>query len=95
MVNALLTQLDKLKQRRNVLVMSTSNLAKAIGEAVLCPSLKFSSKERLDSAYVDRADIVQYVGLPATEAVYTILASCINELGRTGIVSPVVSALFT
>lgn len=34
-VNALLTQLDKLKQRRNVLVMSTSNLAQAIGEVGL------------------------------------------------------------
>ena len=31
-VNALLTQLDKLKHKKNVLVMSTSNLAKAIGE---------------------------------------------------------------
>ena len=30
-VNALLTQLDKLKQRKNVLIMSTSNLVKAIG----------------------------------------------------------------
>ena len=30
-VNALLTQLDKLKHKRNVLVMSTSNLAQAIG----------------------------------------------------------------
>lgn len=31
-VNALLTQLDKLKHKKNVLVMSTSNLVKAIGE---------------------------------------------------------------
>lgn len=30
-VNALLTQLDKLKHRKNVLVMSTSNIAQAIG----------------------------------------------------------------
>lgn len=30
-VNALLTQLDKLKQRKNVLIMATSNLVKAIG----------------------------------------------------------------
>ena len=30
-VNALLTQLDKLKHRKNVLIMSTSNLVKAIG----------------------------------------------------------------
>jgi len=31
-VNALLTQLDKLRYEKNVLVMSTSNLAKAIGK---------------------------------------------------------------
>lgn len=31
-VNALLTQLDKLRYQKNVLVMSTSNLAKAIGK---------------------------------------------------------------
>ncbi|KDQ20630.1 hypothetical protein BOTBODRAFT_124328 [Botryobasidium botryosum FD-172 SS1] len=71
-VNALLTQLDKLKHRKNVLVMSTSNLPKAI-----------------DSAYVDRADIVQYVGLPPPEAIYWILRSCINELIKTKVISPV------
>lgn len=31
-VNALLTQLDKLKHSKNVLIMSTSNLASAIGK---------------------------------------------------------------
>jgi ABC-type Mn2+/Zn2+ transport system ATPase subunit len=31
-VNALLTQLDKLRHKKNVLVVSTSNLAKAIGQ---------------------------------------------------------------
>lgn len=31
-VNALLTQLDKLKHRKNVLVMTTSNISEAIGE---------------------------------------------------------------
>lgn len=36
-VNALLTQLDKLKHRKNVLVMSTSNIAQAIGELRLKP----------------------------------------------------------
>jgi len=30
-VNALLTQLDKLKTKKNVLVMTTSNIAGAIG----------------------------------------------------------------
>lgn len=32
-VNALLTQLDRLRHKKNVLVMSTSNLAKAIGSS--------------------------------------------------------------
>lgn len=34
-VNALLTQLDKLKNKKNVLVLTTSNLSGAIGKAVL------------------------------------------------------------
>lgn len=45
-VNALLTQLDKLKSRKNCLVMTTSNLSGAI-----------------DNAFIDRADIKQYIGL--------------------------------
>ncbi|KAJ4492956.1 P-loop containing nucleoside triphosphate hydrolase protein [Lentinula edodes] len=69
-VNALLTQLDKLKHRKNVLVMSTSNLVKAI-----------------DSAFVDRADIVQYVDLPPREAVYEILRTSLCEIVNRGIVS--------
>ncbi|KZT12967.1 P-loop containing nucleoside triphosphate hydrolase protein [Laetiporus sulphureus 93-53] len=69
-VNALLTQLDKLKHKKNVLVMSTSNLAKAI-----------------DSAFVDRADIIQYVDLPPREAIYEILRTCLVELTRKHIVS--------
>lgn len=36
-VNALLTQLDKLRLKKNVLVMSTSNLVKAIGELNTVP----------------------------------------------------------
>ena len=35
-VNALLTQLDKLKQRSNVLVMTTSNLSDSIGAHMWC-----------------------------------------------------------
>ncbi|KAH7879535.1 P-loop containing nucleoside triphosphate hydrolase protein [Lentinula edodes] len=70
-VNALLTQLDKLKHRKNVLVMSTSNLVKAI-----------------DSAFVDRADIVQYVDLPPREAVYEILRTSLCEIINRGINVP-------
>ncbi|CAE6522599.1 unnamed protein product [Rhizoctonia solani] len=71
-VNALLTQLDKLKLKRNVLIISTSNLPDAI-----------------DSAYVDRADIVQYVGVPSRDAIYFILRSCVTELIRAGIIRPI------
>ncbi|KAF9221884.1 P-loop containing nucleoside triphosphate hydrolase protein [Gyrodon lividus] len=71
-VNALLTQLDKLKYRKNVLVMSTSNLAKAI-----------------DSAFVDRADIIQYVDLPPREAIYEILRSSLREFVLKGILQEV------
>ncbi|GAO47163.1 AAA-domain-containing protein [Saitoella complicata NRRL Y-17804] len=69
-VNALLTQLDRLRRRRNVLVLTTSNLLEA-----------------MDPAFVDRADIKQYVGAPSTNAIYTILRSCVNEMIRVGIVS--------
>ncbi|THG97661.1 hypothetical protein EW026_g4392 [Hermanssonia centrifuga] len=71
-VNALLTQLDKLKHRKNVLVMSTSNLAKAI-----------------DTAFVDRADIIQYVDLPPREAIYEIMRTCLSELITKGIIADV------
>ncbi|KAG6837919.1 hypothetical protein H0H93_008313 [Arthromyces matolae] len=71
-VNALLTQLDKLKHRKNVLIMSTSNLVKAI-----------------DSAFIDRADIVQYIDLPSREAIYEILRTCLCEMTKKGIVASV------
>jgi SpoVK/Ycf46/Vps4 family AAA+-type ATPase len=45
-VNAVLTQLDRIKEYSNVLVLTTSNLV-----------------ESLDSAFLDRVDIKQYVGV--------------------------------
>ena len=44
-VNALLTQLDSIKNAPNVLILTTSNITGAI-----------------DLAFVDRADIKQYIG---------------------------------
>lgn len=38
--------------------------------------------EAIDLAFVDRADIKQYIGLPSVPAVYNILHSCIYELIR-------------
>ncbi|SPO30044.1 related to PCH2 - putative ATPase [Ustilago trichophora] len=70
-VNALLTQLDKLKHRKNVLIMTTSNITDSI-----------------DTAFIDRADIKQYVGLPPPKAIYWILESCLCELIRVGLIAP-------
>ena len=69
-VNALLTQIDQLKERENVLILTTSNISEAI-----------------DLAFVDRADIKQYIGLPNAQARYDILVSCVNELTRVGIIN--------
>lgn len=71
-VNALLTQLDKLKHRKNVLIMTTSNIT-----------------ESIDTAFIDRADIKQYVGLPPPKAIYWILESCLRELVRVGLIAPI------
>jgi hypothetical protein len=68
-VNALLTQLDSIKNAPNVLILTTSNITGAI-----------------DLAFVDRADIKQYVGPPSQGAIYQILQSCVLELVRTGLV---------
>ncbi|RIB12085.1 P-loop containing nucleoside triphosphate hydrolase protein [Gigaspora rosea] len=68
-VNALLTQIDKLKQEKNVLILTTSNITEAI-----------------DIAFIDRADIKQYIGLPSQQAIYGILSSCIRELMRVKII---------
>ena len=42
--------------------------------------------QNVDVAFVDRADVKQYVGLPVLEARYEILRSCVLELIRVGIV---------
>ena len=41
----------------------------------------------IDVAFVDRADIKQYIGPPSQGATYQILYSCVLELVRTGVVS--------
>ena len=69
-VNAVLTQIDQLRQRDNVLILTTSNISEAI-----------------DLAFVDRADIKQYIGLPSVQARYTILSSCFRELARCNIIT--------
>jgi hypothetical protein len=49
------------------------------------------TRRRADTAFVDRADIVQFVGLPPVAAIYSILRSCLLELMDKGIVRRAVS----
>uniref|UniRef100_A0A1I7ZZG5 AAA domain-containing protein n=1 Tax=Steinernema glaseri TaxID=37863 RepID=A0A1I7ZZG5_9BILA len=74
-VNALLTQIDRVRKRPNVLIFTTSNLT-----------------EVMDDAFVDRADIVRYLGRPSVQAVSGILTSCISELERVGMLINELSA---
>lgn len=43
-----------------------------------------------DTAFVDRADIIQFIDLPTREAIYEILRSCLCEIISKGIVMPTV-----
>ncbi|XP_063709994.1 pachytene checkpoint protein 2 homolog [Culicoides brevitarsis] len=67
-VNAVLTQLDKIRKYPNVLVMTTSNVTQCI-----------------DQAFLDRADVIQYIGPPIVEAIYDIYSQALHELRRVGI----------
>ncbi|RPA93948.1 P-loop containing nucleoside triphosphate hydrolase protein [Choiromyces venosus 120613-1] len=42
--------------------------------------------EAMDAAFLDRADIKQYVNAPTASAIYIILRTCLNELIRCGLI---------
>ncbi|KAJ8972678.1 hypothetical protein NQ317_001698 [Molorchus minor] len=44
--------------------------------------------ETIDLAFVDRADIKQYLGVPSAAAIYKIYHSCIDELMKADIIRP-------
>lgn len=46
-----------------------------------------------DCAFIDRADIVQYIDLPGREAIYDILRSCLTEVMAKGIIPTVVRSI--
>jgi hypothetical protein len=44
---------------------------------------KYTMKlNRIDCAFLDRADFCLYIGLPGVKAIYTILQSCLEEMMR-------------
>ncbi|KPP74392.1 pachytene checkpoint protein 2-like [Scleropages formosus] len=44
--------------------------------------------EKIDLAFVDRADIKQYIGPPSAEAIFNIYLSCLGELMKCQIIYP-------
>jgi SpoVK/Ycf46/Vps4 family AAA+-type ATPase len=72
----LTAQIDRLRSKQNVLILTTSNVTAAI-----------------DTAFIDRADIKAFIGLPPPKARYTVLATCVQELVRVGLVHPAVPLL--
>ncbi|KAF4798276.1 thyroid hormone receptor interactor 13 [Turdus rufiventris] len=44
--------------------------------------------EKIDMAFVDRADIKQYIGPPSTAAIFRIYLSCLEELMKCQIIYP-------
>lgn len=70
-VNAVLTQLDHIKQHSNVVILTTSNVT-----------------EKIDLAFVDRADIKQYIGPPSEKGIYNIYLSSLEELMKCQIIVP-------
>uniref|UniRef100_A0A182PGX3 ABC transporter domain-containing protein n=1 Tax=Anopheles epiroticus TaxID=199890 RepID=A0A182PGX3_9DIPT len=68
-VNAVLTQLDRLRRFPNVFILATSNLTDSI-----------------DTAFLDRADFVQYIGHPTEPAIYEIYRTALCNLQAIGII---------
>ena len=69
-VNAVLTQIDRLKDFPNVMVLATSNIT-----------------DRVDAAFLDRADLKLHLGNPVREARLQILVESMRELVRAGVVA--------
>ena len=96
-VNALLTQLDSLRARPNVLILTTSNLPTSVDGAfhrvMVWPPLARTLTRLSPVAFVDRADIKQFIGLPTLAARYHILRSCVIELRSKGVIAASVEQL--
>lgn len=48
----------------------------------------------IDLAFVDRADVKQFLGIPTVPAMYHIYSSCLNELIKVNRFSNVIIKLF-
>jgi SpoVK/Ycf46/Vps4 family AAA+-type ATPase len=87
-VNALLTQIDQIKryllQSSKVFFLPFNNknyfFCYSFPNVLILSTSNIS--ETIDLAFVDRADIKQYIGPPTPRAIYAIYYSCLLELIR-------------
>ena len=90
-VNALLIALDRLSHRHNVVILCTSNLIKAMACNLWTPRSVYihSLIQIQDSAFLDRADVKQYIPTPCATARYEIYRTTYLDLAKSGIIAPV------
>lgn len=85
-VNALLTQIDQIKRliifslTIHFLKIDNLNLLYRFPNVLILSTSNISGT--IDLAFVDRADIKQFIGLPTPRAIYAIYYSCLKELIR-------------
>ena len=87
-VNAVLTQIDRLKSFPNVFILATSNMTDAVGKFILCQARNyylFSFAE--DEAFLDRADLVTLIDVPTCTAIYSVLYTSIQQFIKANILS--------
>lgn len=68
----------------NALLTQIDQIKSFSNVLILCTS---NLSDAIDDAFVDRADVKQYIGNPVLAARYTIMRSCVDELLRTGILT--------
>ncbi|XP_029897597.1 pachytene checkpoint protein 2 homolog isoform X3 [Aquila chrysaetos chrysaetos] len=83
-VNAVLTQIDQIKSKKGALVFGP--VFKRYPNVVILTTSNIT--EKIDMAFVDRADIKQYIGPPSTAAIFRIYLSCLEELMKCQIIYP-------
>ncbi|KAL5971631.1 hypothetical protein TSMEX_000665 [Taenia solium] len=88
-VNAVLTHLD---QVRRIASPICSQLKHYPNVLVMATS---NVTGIVDPAFLDRADIRAYIGPPSAVAIYSIYASCLNELIRVGLIERQKSGLLS
>ncbi|KAG1678821.1 Pachytene checkpoint protein 2 [Nymphon striatum] len=74
----------------NALLTQIDQLKRYSNVLILTTSNMTSS---IDEAFIDRADIKQYIGLPTAPAIYQIYKSCLKELSRANIISDKINLL--